>query len=164
MTENGNPPGEYPEGESGNDVVAETPERPGEVREAFATILKGAGIRPSKQSLEILSANISFKGPLPHPEILKGYKQVVPDLPNRIVEKWEREGAHRRETETAIVRSINIRSHTGQWMSFLVAIFGLATAAVIALLSDHQWAAAVVGSAALGVPPLVSLLRGRQGD
>jgi len=163
MTESGNPPGEYPQGESGDDIVAETPEGPGEVQEAFATILKGAGLRPTRQSLEILSASVSFSGPLPLPETLKRYGMVIPDLPNRIVEKWEREGAHRRETESSMVRSINTRSHTGQWIGFIIAILGLGVAAY-ALHLGHQWAAAVVGSAALGVPPLVSLLRGRQGD
>lgn len=160
MTENDNSSGEYPEGESGNDIVAENPERPGVVQEAFATILKGAGLSPSKRSLEILSANISFSGPLPLPEILKRYEQVNPDLPNRIVEKWEREGAHRRETETSMVRSINTRSHTGQWMGFVIALLGLGIAAY-ALHLGHQWAAAVVGSAALA-SPLISLFRSRQ--
>jgi len=135
---------EHSEKKNGDAIVAEPVDTQGEVA-------------------EVVSSSVSsFSGPLPSPETLEGYEQIIPGLPNRIVEEWENQGAHRRETETSIVRSTNIHAHTGQWMAFFLSLFGLTVAAVIALLSDHQWAAAVVGSAALGVPPLISLFKSRR--
>lgn len=39
-----------------------------------------------------------FRGPLPHPDLLEKYDQVVPGLAQDIVEQWKGETAHRHQT------------------------------------------------------------------
>ena len=41
----------------------------------------------------------SFSGPLPPPEILRGYADALPDGPNRIVTAWEGQASHRQKLE-----------------------------------------------------------------
>lgn len=155
---------EHPgEGEAGNSTKAGIAENK-DVQRALETILKQAGVESPESSVEMLSAVIAYEGPLPPPAMLEAFQRIDPNLPSEIIASWKSAQGHSQETTTHIVKSSSWIAHTGQWMAFIISLFGLATAAVIALLSDHQWAAAVVGSAALGVPPLVSLLRGRQGD
>lgn len=38
-----------------------------------------------------------FEGPIPHPQILKKYNDIVPDGANRIFGEFEAESKHRRE-------------------------------------------------------------------
>lgn len=153
---------EHPgKGEAGNSAKTGTIENK-DVQQALATILKHAGVESSESSVEMLSAVIAYEGPLPQ-EILEAFKGTEQNLSSEFMARWTSEQDHSQKTITQIVKSSSRIAHTGQWMGFIVAILGLGIAAY-ALHLGHQWAAAVVGSAALGVPPLVSLLRGRQGD
>jgi uncharacterized membrane protein len=50
----------------------------------------------------------SFSGPLPSPDVLKGYGEIVPTAPERIVAMAEKQSSHRREAEmTALKGSIS---------------------------------------------------------
>ena len=143
-----------------NERHAESSSEKPEIQRALATIFEEVGIDLPAQSLEILSANMSFQGPLPPPNMLRNYGQIVPGLDIRIIEAWEREQTHNENIQKSLLKSSNIRSRTGQWMAFAIALIGLG-AAFIALQGGHQWAASVIGSAALA-SPIVSLFRSRQ--
>jgi uncharacterized membrane protein len=56
----------------------------------------------SPDERRIVAAAASFSGPLPPPETLKRYDDVVPGLAAKIVDQWTSETAHRRATITAI--------------------------------------------------------------
>src|SRR5438046_3122494 len=45
-----------------------------------------------------------YQGVIPSPEMMKEYKEVDPDLPNRLITIFEKEGIHRREIENRIVK------------------------------------------------------------
>jgi len=143
-----------------NNRPAESSSEKPEIQRALATIFEEVGIDLPVQSLEILSANMSFQGPLPPPNMLRDYGRIVPGLDVRIIEAWEREQTHNENIQKDLLKTSNIRSRTGQWMAFAIALIGLG-AASIALQSGYQWAAAVIGSAAMA-SPIVSLFRSRQ--
>ncbi len=46
----------------------------------------------------------SFSGPLPSPEILKGYSEVIPDAPERLLRMAERQNAHDMEMDQENMR------------------------------------------------------------
>ena len=84
-------------------------------------------------------------GPLDSPETLRAYAEVDPLLPGKLVGMVDTEGNHRREIERAVVASDIARARLGQWLGFVVALAGLATAAYLGHLG-HPAAAAVVAT------------------
>jgi uncharacterized membrane protein len=74
-----------------------------------------------------------WQGPVPSPEDLRGYADVDPDLPNRIVKMAERQldlaeaqQEHRHVQEDRQVRGLNRRADIGLYMAFVLALFVLA--------------------------------------
>jgi len=47
----------------------------------------------------------TFSGPLPHPQILEKYNEVVPDAAERIIAMAENQSKHRQELETKAIES-----------------------------------------------------------
>ena len=45
----------------------------------------------------------SFRGPIPHPQILKGYQEIVTDAPERIIRMAEKEQMHRQSVENEML-------------------------------------------------------------
>ena len=76
----------------------------------------------SKQQL-IIVAQASFRGPLPHPTIMKGYEEVLPGSADRIITMVEEQGKHRRNIDKEILR---IQSRDG--------LLGIICALVISLV------------------------------
>lgn len=69
----------------------------------------------------------SFSGPLPPPNVLKGYEDIQPGFANRIITMAESQSQHRQDLEQSIVKS-NIRNEKqGMWMSFLLTLFLMST-------------------------------------
>jgi len=63
-----------------------------------------------------------FVGPLPHPEVLKKYEQILPGAADRIIKLAEHQLAHRQDIEKQIIKS-NIESEKrGINFAFLLAI------------------------------------------
>ena len=60
----------------------------------------------------------AFLGPIPQPEVLREYDQVLPGLAERIVAWTENEAHHRRTVERPLVQL----SWGGLWAAFLLAL------------------------------------------
>ncbi len=69
---------------------------------------------PSEES-HILKAQL-FSGPLPHPEIMAGYEQVLPGSADRILTRAENQQRHRHELDSAALKS-EIRMELLGWIS-----------------------------------------------
>lgn len=79
---------------------------------------------PNSQHLERRSEFRAalFHGPLPPPETLAQYDQILPGAADRIIKMAEAQSAHRRELERAAVTG-NIRSEgRGQLFAFILAL------------------------------------------
>lgn len=63
-----------------------------------------------------------FLGPLPHPKHLAAYKEISPDIPERIVRMAEDQSEHRRKLESAIVESNLKLEVRGQMFGFVIAM------------------------------------------
>lgn len=94
----------------------------------------------------------SFSGPLPPPEILRKFDEVVPGAAERIIKMAEEQSAHRKDLEKRVIESDIARSKWGQVLGFVIAIAGLAASALIAIYGN-----AIAGSI-IGVGTLASLV------
>lgn len=87
-----------------------------------------------------------FSGPLPDPETLRQYGEVMPGLGERIVAMAEREQAHRHEVDRSLV---NVFSR-GQWLGFALGLVSLVVGAYLSLRGHEGFGiAAFVGSVAV---------------
>ncbi|MGW4922286.1 DUF2335 domain-containing protein [Streptomyces parvulus] len=85
------------------------------------------------------------QGPLPAPQTLGEYEQVLPGLAERIVSMAEREQAHRHELErTDLTQDYRI-SRAGQGLGLIALLVIAALAAYLGFLGHPGWAVAVAG-------------------
>lgn len=84
----------------------------------------------------------AIRSPLLPPEILAKYGEVVPDLPERMVQWIETESEDRRQMQQQAFEEAKAARRRGQVYGLSIALFGLAMAAVVGV------AAAVFGSVA----------------
>jgi uncharacterized membrane protein len=80
-------------------------------------------------SVEIRQVAYSFQGPLPPPDMMKGYEGVLTGLANRIAKRAEDEQAFRHE----IGREEALAVRRSQWMDLTKTIIGQAFGFVIAM-------------------------------
>lgn len=126
--------------------------------------------KPQKDLVSVTTSR-EFSGPIPPPELLHRYDEVVPGAANRILEMAEREAAHRQQVELAVAQaniatqaevvSINRRKvenqfssdRLGQLLGGAISFTALIGAIYLAV-NGHSGAAAVVGAL-----PLASVVR-----
>ncbi len=87
----------------------------------------------------------SFSGPIPPPEILKGYNEVVSNGAERIVLMAENQSSHRIHLEDHAVKEQLKQSRQGQLFGFILGLIGLILATVLALLG-HETIAGIFGT------------------
>lgn len=93
-----------------------------------------------------------FSGPLPYPEILKKFDEVVPGAAERIIKMAEDQSIHRKELEKKVINSDIARSKWGQILGFVISVIGLLAAALIAIYGN------AVAGGIIGVGTLASLV------
>ncbi len=96
-----------------------------------------------------MSSSLFYQGPLPHPDILKGYAELDATLPDRIVRMAETEMASRHAAQTQALSHSFTLAKLGMYSGLAVALAGLGAASYMAQFSAV--AAAVIGAVDLGV-------------
>lgn len=109
---------------------------------------------PEPKRTELIHSVIasSWAGPLPPPEILDKYKNVISSLPERLVAQWEEEGGHRRSLDRADqsffhdrVRYAQQTERQGLWLGFSVVVAVL-LAGLLAMFWQQPWLAGTIVS------------------
>ena len=90
----------------------------------------------------------SFSGPLPPPEVLHQYDEIVSGLAARIVAQAERQTAHRISLESKVIDSDISRSRQGLVCGFIVSL-ACVVGGIIAVLMGHDWAGATIATGAV---------------
>ena len=106
----------------------------------------------NSQKNEVVVQRSSFSGPLPPPEVLKRFDEVVPGSAERIIKMAEGQFAHRTELEKKVIDSDIARSKLGQILGFIIAIVGLICSVIISIYGNQ------IAGAILGVGTLASLV------
>ena len=93
----------------------------------------------------------SYQGPLPSPEVLAEFDEVVPGLAERIVVAWETQTAHRQSLEVGAVGRSDRRKDRAQIFSFATSIAGVIAAGLVGV--HGHWSAAIgIAAVAVGGP------------
>jgi uncharacterized membrane protein len=101
-----------------------------------------------------------YSGPLPPPDMLRGYNEIVPGSAERLIRSFEKEGEHRRSCE----RTFLGLEGRGQIFALVIALAGI-TAAVILGIHGREWAAAAMVGGSLGTVVTAFVLgRGHAGS
>lgn len=96
----------------------------------------------------LLAAAFQFQstvGPLPPPEMLRQYEQVVPGFGERLLEMAQRQEAHRQHLERIVVEGNARRASQGLWAGAALSGILIVFAFILGLRHD-QVAASVLGS------------------
>lgn len=85
----------------------------------------GVGV-VNARPLPVVNGNFTkvehFSGPLPHPDTLARYDQIVPGAANRIVTKFEAQTEHRMRIEKIVVWAGSIKEVAGVFLGFIIAV------------------------------------------
>jgi uncharacterized membrane protein len=110
-------------------------------------------VRPQvMRMVEIVVSQITkFSGPLPPPDQLAKYNQVLPGAADRIMTMAEHQSAHRMELEKLVVSGQLNQSNRGQTLAFIIAILFLIGALTATLLGHDAVGGALGTTAVLGL-------------
>lgn len=102
-------------------------------------------------------------GPLPSPDTLRGYEEVLPGTAEAIVAAFKSETPHRHQMEREMVESQAKRERseekyasTGQWMGFAIAVLGIGGG--VALIWKHPNLAGTLGGVGITGATLGSIV------
>jgi len=112
-----------------NNVTAQAPTRRSEVQ----------------TSTTVFEASM-WQGPLPPPQQLERFNEIVPGAADRLIRMAEKQQDHRIETEKLVIKSQLTQSGRGQIFGLVIGLSGMALAAFLGYL-DMAGPAAAVGAA-----------------
>lgn len=133
------------------------PERPkdqlqkleNELEKVNPTIFKGLDPQKKKQFIQtIVSYTRIHSGPLPAPETLADYNNVLPNAAERIFVEFESQGKHRRGLEKKAIGGQVNQSYIGQVFAFIIALAFLGCS-VWVIREGYEFAGSVLGVADL---------------
>lgn len=101
----------------------------------------------------------AFRGPLPPPAMLREYNDIVPGAAERILERSEKEQAHRhRVTEKSVDGAIR-KDRRGQWMAYSITLIILAIATVFSLKGQTVFAGTLITVDLIGLASVFAIGR-----
>lgn len=125
-----------------------------QIRQFEPELLESVPLDQQDQVIEMAMEISRHAGPLPSPKTLERYKEVMPDLPERIVKMAEKEGDHRRALEMKVVRGELNMKERGQWFGLFIAVFTLSLSAFL-VWNGHEIPGSIIGVG--GVATLVAI-------
>lgn len=114
---------------------------------------KGLQNNLNQNQLVIQQSSVqSFSGPLPHPDILRKFNEVLPGAAERIIKMAEDQSVHRKGLEKKVIDSDISRSKWGQILGFIMGMTGIVASVVIAIFGSP------IAGSIMGVGTLASLV------
>jgi len=106
------------------------------------------GIPKNKKQQIIRSLVITMHkthiGPLPDPETLTKYSEIIPNGAERIMQMAEKQLDHRMKMENKVVGGQMLQSNIGQFLAFLIGIAALG-ASTYCIVSGYEWSGSALG-------------------
>lgn len=119
---------------------------------------KAVAKRPSasavKNSVNKLTAHVTkheFSGPIPHPEILNGYNEIVPGAAERILILAEEDAKHQREIERDALNFAAEEIKRGQWFGLTIGVLAFVASILALALGSEKAAIALGGTTVVGL-------------
>jgi uncharacterized membrane protein len=115
--------------------ILSDPDFPKEKKQAIINAIVGVSIYQAS----------TFSGPIPPPELLKGYNEVVSNGAERILSMAEKQSSHRMKIEDYAIKEELKQSRLGQLFGFALGLIGMILAAVLAIMG-HEAIAGIFGT------------------
>lgn len=104
----------------------------------------------NNQSLTKIEAS-SFQGPLPHPQILDHYNQILPGAAERIISQWENQAKHRQDLERKVISADIRNSYLGSILGFIIALSAITSGTILAYIGRPSEGIAAIITALAGI-------------
>jgi len=101
--------------------------------------------------LSITQKSLTYRGIVPHPEILRGFNEEVKDGAERTFVMAEKQLAHRIETEKHAVSEQLAQSKRGQWFGFILGVLGLLLSTTLGILGHDVLAGVFATTTIVGL-------------
>ncbi|MGD0060844.1 MAG: DUF2335 domain-containing protein [Verrucomicrobiia bacterium] len=111
-------------------------------------------------SVQVTETLVVRRGPLPDPDDLAKYGQIIPEGADRIMRMAEDQSKHRIAIETTVINSQQIQSRRGQVFGLIIGIFGIIAGAVVALLGHDAVGGVIAGTTVVSL--VVAFVTGRR--
>ena len=108
-----------------NSIAKIKPSEVDEFIEALPDDTRDALVERAIEVRQVQLEQYSYSGPIPHPELLRRFDEVIPNGADRIMTMSENQSAHRQEIEKAVVKANNRDSLLGIIFAGLIGLFGL---------------------------------------
>lgn len=115
-----------------------------------ATVAAKNNSKPVQQR-EITHVQEQYSGPIPPPEILNGFNQIVPGAAERILVMAEENGRHQREMEKAALTFASDTVRRGQIYGLVIGILAFTTCLVALYLGSENTAMTIGGVTITGL-------------
>lgn len=130
------------------------------------SVLKDTQISNEKKErlIHIVGSSVqtTYISPIPPPEILKGYNEVVNNGAERILAMAEKQSNHRMQLEDYAIKEQLRQSGRGQNYGLVIAIFGLVLAGVLAVLGYEKLAIVLATTTIVGLVTVFVLGKKKQ--
>jgi uncharacterized membrane protein len=102
----------------------------------------------------VVSRMFQYSGPVPPPELLRGYAEVYPDAPEKIFSLAENQQKHRQELEKEGLKKSYKYQLTGLTFGFLIALVLIVGALVLILMDKEILGISLLGPTFIGLVTL----------
>lgn len=98
-----------------------------------------------RRTTTIQAEAVSFHGPLPPPQLLREYGEIIPNGADRIVRMAEAQSAHRIELESIVIKGDDKRANWGLATGFTIGIVMIVLSFILVLFG-HDVAGTIMGT------------------
>ena len=117
---------------------------------------------PNATQMRASLQQVSFSGPLPPPEILRGYETLIAGAAERILVIAEEDAKHQRAIEMAALQAARAESRMGQIFGLIIGVAALGTTVAALMLGSPTVAALIGGGTVVGLVSVFILGRARR--
>lgn len=121
---------------------------------------------PQNEQLKLISIfaskSSSFTGPIPHPDILKGYNEVFEDGAKIVFSMAQEQLTHRISLEKDVIKQQQKQSGRGQILGFILAFICLGSSTFLGFTGHDFLAGTIATTTILGLAAVFVLGRIRQ--
>jgi uncharacterized membrane protein len=96
----------------------------------------------------VVTMHKTYSGPLPDPQTLAEYSEIIPNGAERIMQMAEKQLEHRIQMENKVVGGQMLQSNIGQILAFLIGLAAL-FASTYCIVSGYEWSGSLLGLAGL---------------